>query len=340
MQFGVAKECKRMMSSDIVEAHYFNNDIIATDTFILKAIHAFTFAPTECIARLVAFWEEEDAFYAVKSGRIRLNFPTIKLYRDYFHRLRSLAKSGVAVRYIFIPEYQKALRDVTEKDTESVFGITSYGAQMYKKLLQSREMSFDPRESFANPQDVFSCCLRAICMAPFFRSPYLKKVEFKQSIFIEKKRHNYGAAAIFNPSGRDGDDAEDTIVMFEGITFRTDETVVTTNTRYKGNVERIKELYSIFMEKQQKNPVYVVFCCEDAVGVKHLQEIVMENASYMFDKCLFTTGNILHASNAIDKPEMLRNCFMCFEKTDDGEKSGYIVVGATGHYFLQIDERR
>lgn len=335
MSFGVYKGYRCEVSTDVIEMHLYNGDIVNTDMYILKAVHALTYAPADSIARLVQFWADEDSFYAVVDERKKRAFPEIQLFSDYFHRLQLLSRYGVVVRYAFYPESSKVNR--SSSDMESIFKITSLGSQAYKKLLQDKDILFDTRDIYANPQDAFSACLLSVALTPFLRSCYIKRVDFKQQLVIERRKHNYKAAIIFNPNGRTGNEDDDTEVIFEGVAFRTDESMVTLDARYSWYIDRIKELYSLFIEKQKKHPVYMIFSCEDAAGVKYLEGIISEYAPFMLDKCLFTTGNILDTSKAIEKPEMLRNCFFCFEKQEDEQ---YIVSGAAGLYFLEIEGRK
>lgn len=334
MKYGVFRGRKTPLSADGIEARYDNGEIRPTDTYILKALHCFSYAPTECITRLVEYWAEEDKQDAIVNERARRIYPDCKTKQDYFHRLEKLSLYGVVTRYDFYPEYPKVGREPGK--TECLFKVNAYGIQLYKKILQDGDVSYDPRDGYSTPQDSFACCLLAVVVAPFLKSKYLKKVSFKNTVMLEKRRHKDRAEMVFNLKGKAGDAADDTEVIFEGISFRTDERFVTLEQRYDYNTERIKELYSIFMDKLEKHSTYVIFCCEDAKGIMQLVDILAANASFMLEKCLITTGNVLTTAEAIDKPEMLSSCFITLEKN---EKEAFNVAGAVGYYFLEMDRR-
>lgn len=332
MKYGVFRKRPGLLRADALETRYDDGDIQLSDMHILRALHCLTYAPPEAVARLVKFWTEEDKYEAFKNNRQRLLYPAIFRYRDYYHRLDALSKYGVVKRFDFYPQYPKPNREWDE--TECIFKVTSYGVQMYKQILHDKEIAYDPREGYSCVHDAFESALSSVTLAPFLRSTYLKKAVFKQTEQIENRRCRYRTLLVFNRNGRSGDDAEDTEVFIEGVAFRTDENAVTLDRRYEYYEEKVKELFKVFMEHQKNHPVFMVFCCEDPAGMRQIINIVEEHASHMLDKCLFTTGRVIQDSAAVDKPSMLRKCFMNFDSDENGKLS---YGGAAGFYFLDID---
>lgn len=301
------------------------------DMWVLKALHCLTYAPTECVWALLRYWYKKEMQASAEERRTRLCVPNFQYYSDIWTHLTNLAANGVVARFNFFPMVPKPTR---EGKPETVFKVGGHAVALYKKILNERGMPYNPIEAYYNPEDVFACCLNAYAITPFLSSKCLRDVKFKESEVIDGRDHKMSCLMTFFTNDEGGHE-HTTDLIFEGITFKTNENVVSKNSRHLSNAERIEELAHIYESHSKKAPTYLVLCLEDALGIQSASVLIKQCAPEILDKCFFTTGNVLFASNALYHPENLRKCFITYER--DAASNDVKLNGAAGYYFLDIE---
>ena len=318
----------RILGPSDIERFFYQGLYVDSDMFLIRAMHCLTFASCESLWALVRFWYHEEVARASEEKRGRLAVPCFEYYYDCYGRIRALAKYGLVCWYEFTPEYAASGR---ERKAESVYKASGHAIGFYKKKLLERDMPSDPLDAYCNPEDIFMHALNAQTLTAFLGAGYVRNVKFKQTVNIGNRRHKIRAYINFNEKGLNGDKKDDTTVIFEGMTFRTNENLVKKSTRYEANRERIREVSAVLDEFNKQKPTFLVVSCEDAAGVQSAFQLIKETAPDILTKCFFTSGNVIAESEVHRNPAALKNCFLGVEKNGNG----YYIDGAAGYYFLE-----
>jgi len=317
-----------------IDILFFNKTYIPSDMFILRAMSCLGVCAPEHIAAFTAYLRKDDILRASREHRPTLVIPEIKSMAQMWDKLKFFCETGVVERYNFKP---KMVREGREGKVESIFQVSSHGVRLARKILNRNDFPFSPFDNIFSPQDAFASCLCAEALCPFLYSDNLRKVKFKYAEKIGKVTHRSSVLMTFNREGNDVETpkSEDTDVFIEGITFQTNQHVVTLKTREELVKKRVEECASILQNHRQlKKDTWYIFCCEDGEGALKLADMLKEVAPSQLDRCLVTSGNVLTSARALVNPKALRNCFLTWEITDDGK---YQIGGAVNPYFLKVD---
>lgn len=314
----------KLLNPGDIERCYYTGRFADSDMFVLKAMHCFTYAPVECLLALVRYWKRRDVAESGEEQRTALAIPSFEKYSEMYNRLCYLMENGLVCRYAFYP---LAPRQGREGNTESIFKSSGHATGFYKKKLLEKDMPYDPRDGYCNAEDAFAYSLGAYAVSAFLANPYVHEVAFKKEYEIERTRYKVKAEIHFNPEGRKGEPEDDTLVLFEGMTYQTNENLVTLERRKEYNCERILELAGVVQNSLVKNETMLVICAEDAYGIAEIGEFIREEAPVLVGRTLLTTERILYTAKVFEDPSNVKKCFLSLEEDS--------VKGATGYYFLE-----
>lgn len=317
----------KLLSPGDIERAFYAGSYADSDMFLLKAMHCFTYAPPECLLSLVRYWYRKEVREASREERPQRAIPSFEKYTDMHGRLSELARTGLIARYAFYP---LAPRPGREGCPETIYKATGHSVGFYKKKLLENDMPYDPRDGYCNAEDAFSACLTAYACAAFLGSPFLKAVSFKRDYEIEKVRHKVRAEMVFHPEGASGEDSDETVVFLEGMTFRTNENLVTLKRRREYNEGRITELSEVIGDAVTKRKAFLILCLEDAAGLSEAAKIIRDRAPLLIGRTLLTTERVLYDADVFSDPANAAKCFLSLEENG--------VEGATGLYFLTPKE--
>lgn len=316
-----------------VERKYTNSEnrklYPASTMFVLKAVDCLTYASAEHIFKLLEFWRSKDKREVEETGKVATCIPNYEKMGDLWKAIKRLGDLGVMARYEF-NECNPAKE--AEGKPYYIYKVPSTGVMLYKTVLCYRGHSYDPKTAFYNPEDAFACCLSGSGLMPFLSSPYIKDVKFNQVIKDKKKSYKVKNVMTVNENGYGGKAEDDYKLIFEGVTFRTNQIVVSDSDRKAYVKERVSEVLSAVKAiREQKTPCYAMFIAEDSSGLSSLITAINSIDSDLLSYCLFTTGAILDDSDTSNNPSKVRDCFLNME---DGKLNG-----ATGYYFLEWENK-
>ena len=325
MKYRVLKKGFTRYSAQDVDSYNMSVGFNTPDMWVARAIEAFKYSPPEYVACLVNYWHDEDYIQAVEEQRPPRNIPYF--FNSYFcnQRIVELVHGGVVARYSFFPLVK---REGFEHKTLTIYRLTQNGATVYKTRLEDNLIPHDLQVAYYTPDDAFACCLNAQLIATFLSSPYIKNVRFGYAKKVGPMKRKTNCTMCMNPGGRVGDERKDIELIFEGITFYTDTSVVTEADRYKRIVERVKELSEYLKERKHEKETYLLVNLEDAISTKKFLAIVGEVCPDLAKNILVTTGNVLEAADSVNRPENVRDCFARLTE-------GCRAMPAQGLFFLE-----
>lgn len=312
----------RLLTVGEIEQNHMAGKYAKSDMHILRAVHALGYATKAHILALLRYWRRCDEKEAQDSGRPRLNIPELT-DKELWGRIVELCRYGVLLRHEFWPTDE--IRKPTDT-ARSVFNVSASGASMYKTMLSDSTLSFDQRLSYMNEEDVFRYVLTGMAATSFLASPYVCSARFSVSVQAGKRRYPVLAEAKMSLTGKEWEGEYRCRLIFEGVTFRTNPSVVTQETRYKNVMSRIRDLWNIVSAYREESPVYILFCAEDGYGIRDLLKIIAAVDSEMYRCCLFTTGTVLEYNRVFTQPENIAESYLEYQK-------GKLAV-AIGYYFL------
>ena len=340
MNYVAATDDYQPFSQSKIELFWHQGTYVTSDMFTILAITSFVAAPADCVGALVNYWRHLDAEKAAEEKRPKRIIPYYNNAAAVKEVLQRLVENGLVVKYTFYP---KAPITGKEDLKEDIYFATGGATRLAKKQLLDVDTGLvDPMDNCGQPDDAFSACLMAKGMAPFLSESTVKKVTFKRvetgmkagenGKDKEKGRFTIRGMIRFNPNGRKGNFEEDTDVLFEGVTFETNQNVRTLSDKENAIRKKVKILAQFVDRHSAEYPTYVVFVCEDGAGITKLSRIIDEECPELFDRALFTSGTVLRTSHVMEAPDNLKDCFVAFERNDDGKIVG---VGAYGYSFIE-----
>lgn len=335
MDFRVA-QMTRTLTNNEIENRYLQGKYTPSDMYILRAIHYFGYAAVPAIEKLLQFWKRKDEEEAKKTGRELLCIPSG--YGRLWSRLEMLCKNGVIACHEFFPpqQYRKVVAKSFGNDSEKLEGkangqmrpmrlysVTGNGAAMYRTMLQENVVSFDTRERYLGPDEIFRRVMCANMVASFLDNEYLSKVRFSYKTMAGRKTIQI-LSIIEMRAGNIGKDCR---ILMESITVHTNPRVVTKEHRVNDIRNRIAELKCALDESMKEMPTYILICAEDAAGIGVIHSCIEQIDPGMFRYCLITTGTVLEVKQTIMEPQKLAESFLEFDQSGN-------LQGATGYYFL------
>lgn len=332
MDFHADTEKNKPFTQSKIENFYHNGFYPDSVLLVVLATASLICSNAASIGALVNFWGRRDIAAASRHNRKKLAIPFINNRKQIENILNRLVMYGLVVKYVFRP--LRSCQDVIIP-YEELYIATGAGIRLAKQTwIDLRdEVMGDPIRNCLQVDDAFSRALRAQVMAPFFSSEKVKNVMFSRVFTLEKGRFTAEGFIRFNKDGMKGSYENDYDVLFEGITFHTNENTRTAQGKAQVIKDRLIAL-SNFVKEHGSNdrPTYIVFGCEDGMGIQKLLDIIFEECPELLSRVLFTTGNVIEKSFALEAPENLRDCFIVMEQGSDMK---YAANGAFGYDFIK-----
>jgi len=331
MDFGADVGSVQPFSQAKIELYFHNGRYKVSSMFTVLAVAALKCAPADCVGALVNYWSREEVFKSSEKKRVARVIPRYRDIQEVEGELRDLVNGGLLVRYLFKPKEPVIGRESVK---EEIFFATGGAIRLARKQVLNFDVGLiDPMDNCGQPDDVFEQCLKAQALAPFLSSPQIKKVSFKHLKKFDQMRCSVDAKICFNKDGINGAFEDDVEVVFQGITFAMNEMVRTTELKESYIIKRI-EVISKYISFNEEHicTTYVIFCCEDGGGVMRLSRLINEYVPQLFERALFTTGNVLAKNCALSMPQNIKDCFVKFEHDAKGR---YMPTGAVGYSFLE-----
>lgn len=332
MDFHADTEVNKPFTQSKIENFYHNGFYPDSVLAVVLATASLISANSACIGALVNFWARRDIALASKHNRKKLAIPFIQGRKQIENILNRLVMYGLVVKYVFRP-LRGSLSGTTSY--EELFVATGAGIRLAKQTwIDLRdEVMGDPIRNCLQVDDAFSRALRAQVMAPFFSSEKVKNVIFSRVFALERGRFTAEGLIRFNKKGMAGGYEDDYDVLFEGVTFHTNENTRTLHAKKQVIGDRLSAVSNFVKEHGSKDrPTYIVFGCEDGDGIQELLDIIFAECPELLSRSLFTTGNVIEKSFALEAPENLQDCFIAMEMN---EEMKYTANGAFGYDFIK-----
>lgn len=324
----VDKNFNRFRVLPEIEAHYLAGKFYLSDFYYLMAGACYRYSTSDAIYLLIEFWRRKEVRDATEEKRKQLNIPNPET--SISTRMKLLCREGLMVRYDLFPNpaYYKLKNGSDALIDIPFFRTTANGNTVYSASLEKNPVSFNTRIPFYSEAEQMRWLNNSILTAAFLGLPWVRDVKFSYTVKVDRKsillmsylKIQNGSQADYNCH-----------LILESVSLRTNENIVTVNSRKEEMVSRVTELVTCMqeLEKQTGKPHFLVFNLENLEALVLLQKIILSIRGINLEKkILVTTGTILYAKQIVEKRQFseMASAFLEF--------NGSTFTGAN-YYFLQ-----
>lgn len=226
---------------------------------------------------------------------------------DIKGRLDVLCRSGILREF--------TIKRTDTKTKKSIFyGISEYGVQIIKKVLDIERISYDCWTSADCEPRILKRVAASYLLSTFLASESISKVKFYTQVYSKRehiKRQIYGSAEFTSSDGNA------TMVYVEPVFYHHNAAIKSDDEVIEDIKSRLIMLQDMVLDvsnddNSKYSKVLVYFLVEDSIGLKKTAKLIKEYAIKLFDFARFSSETVLY-----NNKEELAHSFFIYEVIQD-----------------------